>query len=290
MDPLIALYRERLNLQGATFSLIEHEDAMVALVYKVTGANGSQLILKICSRPDDYLRELYFLRYFATLLPVPRIVQAVPPEAEISGAILMECLPGTLLTTEELTDELAYELGLLLAGIHLNRTAGYGDLIKPDTLSATPHIPFTAKFEEGLAECAEHLPKELIGKCRSYYNTHLYLLDSIDGPCIIHRDFRPGNVLVHAGKLQGIIDWSSARTGFAEEDFCLMEHGEWPNKKAFLAGYASIRPVPNYMAIMTLLRLNKAIGTVGFTVKRGTWENSHARIYQLNRRFLETFF
>jgi hypothetical protein len=47
----------------------------------------------------------------------------------------------------------------------------------------------------------------------------------------------------------------------------LMEHGEWPSypssKKAFFSGYASIRPVPDYSAIMPFLRLNRAIATIG---------------------------
>ena len=34
MDHLISLYQQRLNLEGASFSPIEHEEAMVALVYK----------------------------------------------------------------------------------------------------------------------------------------------------------------------------------------------------------------------------------------------------------------
>ncbi len=41
----------------------------------------------------------------------------------------------------------------------------------------------------------------------------------MDGTCVVHRDYRPGNLIVHDGKLQGIIDWTGARTSFAEEDF-----------------------------------------------------------------------
>ena len=94
----------------------------------------------------------------------------------------------------------------------------------------------------------------------------------------MHRDFRPGNIIVHEGKLQGIIDWAGARASFAEEDLCSLEHGEWSNNphsiKPLLAGYASIRPVPDYMRLIPFLRLNKAIATIGFTVKRGTWANT----------------
>ncbi|HXF28491.1 MAG TPA: phosphotransferase [Chlamydiales bacterium] len=138
------------------------------------------------------------------------------------------------------------------------------------------------------------MTQTLLKQCRHYYDTHIDLLASADGPCMIHRDFRPGNVIVHEGKLAGIIDWASGRAGFAEEDFCPLEHGEWPIhptcKKSFLAGYASIRPVPDYSTIMPLLRLSRAFATIGFTVKRGTWKSSHARVYQSNRQFLETFF
>jgi Ser/Thr protein kinase RdoA (MazF antagonist) len=266
---------------------------MVAIVYRITKPNGMQLILKICDRSKDYLREVYFLKYFAGKLPVPRIIQLVEPETNIHGAILMECLPGTLLATTDFTDALAYEMGSLLARIHENRMAGYGDLIQPQDLNPDPRVHFTLKFEEGLEECSNHLPNALLEQCRRYYDAHLNLLSSVDGPCMIHRDFRAGNVIVGDGKIQGIIDWSSARASFAEDDFCPMEHGEWPSdaisKESFLSGYASIRPVPHYSTIMPFLRLNRAIATIGFTVKRGTWEGSSARLYQFNRRFLETF-
>lgn len=293
MDSLINLYQQRLNLQDATFSLIDHEDAMVATVYRVTQPDSTQLIIKICRRSNDYLREVYFLNHFVDTLPVPRIIAVVPPEKDVSGAILMECLPGTLIKMREFTDTLAREMGSLLARIHLNRVTGYGDLIYPHELNPDPRIYFTFKFEEGLAECNRHLPKALIEKCRHYYDKNLNLLTSADGPCMIHRDFRAGNVIIYEGKIKGIIDWSSARASFAEEDFCPLEHGEWPShpssKNSFLAGYATIRPIPDYSAMMPLLRLSRAIAIIGFTLKCNTWESNHTRLYKINRQFLDDF-
>ncbi|MFI5343449.1 MAG: hypothetical protein ACHQUC_04435 [Chlamydiales bacterium] len=82
MKTLITWYQQRLDLKNATFSRIDHDDTMVAIVYKITQSNGIHLILKICERPNDYLREVYFLQFFSGKLPVPRIIQLVlPPRA-----------------------------------------------------------------------------------------------------------------------------------------------------------------------------------------------------------------
>ncbi len=287
----LAFYRTHLNLLNASFSLIDHEDAMVATVYKVTSSDGKTFILKVCNRKNDYLREVYFLNHFAGKVPVPQIAQVIEPIGDIHGAILMEYLPGALLNGEDLIDQLAFEIGACLAKIHLNRVGGYGDLIQTDQLSSDPRLPFTLKFHEGIEECRSHLQEHLTEQALEYYESHVDILKDSDGPCLIHRDFRPGNLIVHEGQLQGIIDWSSARAGFSEEDFCSLETGEWcisdANKKSFLSGYNSIREIPNYALVMPLLRLSKAIATIGFTVKRGTWNNRDGKIYRFYRHWLE---
>jgi Ser/Thr protein kinase RdoA (MazF antagonist) len=292
-DALISLYKELMGLQEAHFALIDHEDAMVATVFKVMMPNGFPLVLKICSRASDYEREVYFLKHFAGVVPVPRLIDHSPPKADIHGAILMECLLGRLLRIEDLNHELMKEIGSLLARVHLDPVKGYGNLTESDTLSSDPRISFTMKFEEGMDECRDYLPSTLLAHVRRYYDEHLDLLLLTDGPCIVHRDFRPGNVIVDQGKIQGIIDWSSARGGFAEEDFCPLEFGEWSTnpsyRDSFLAGYARIRKVPHYQRILPLLRLSRAIGAIGFTVKRGTWKSKGAKIYQFNRQLLESF-
>jgi aminoglycoside phosphotransferase (APT) family kinase protein len=289
MNHLIAQYKQLLDLRDSRFSLIEHEDAIVAVVYKVTAASGKEYVLKICSRQGDYLRESYFLKFLEGKIPIPRIIQLVEPEKDIHGAILMECLPGNLLNVTEINEKLAHETGCILAKIHATKTQGHGDLAQPNQLSIDPRIPFTLKFEEGIEECKDHLPGSLIDQCRIAFDRQINLLSEADEPCIVHRDFRPGNVMVFNNQIQGVIDWSSGRGGFAEEDFCPIEQGEWSqsHKKAILTGYASIRPIPHYLELMPLLRLSKAIGVIGFTVKRGTWNSSHSRLYQWNRSHLE---
>lgn len=225
---------------------------------------------------------------------LPAIKEVIPSGIDIKGAVLMECLPGTLLTKDDLTESLAFEIGSQLGLIHSNSTKGYGDLTNPNELHSDPRAPFTAKFEEGMAECSGHLSEELLKQCRQFYDDHILLLLSADGPCIIHRDFRPGNLIIQNNKLQGIIDWASARASFSEEDFCSMEFGGWLNdssiREAFLQGYSTIRPVPNYQSLLPFLRLSRAIATIGFTVKRGTWNNVNSGLYQIHYQFLKSFF
>jgi Ser/Thr protein kinase RdoA (MazF antagonist) len=294
MDNLIDLYQQFLNLKNYTFSRITHSDAMVAIVYKLTHPTNTPLILKICERSSDYFREVYFLKLFNGMLPVAPIVNIVEPTLGLHGAILMEYLPGRLLQASDLNEKLAYDIGSILACIHINRLTSYGDLTQPHNLSLDPCVNFTAKFKEGLDECEHNLPQDLLEQCRNYYDLHINLLKVVDGPCVIHRDFRPGNIIVNNGKLEGIIDWASGRAGFATEDFCPLEIGEWPinsiAKKSFLAGYASIRPIPDYEAIMPLLILNRRIATLGFLIKHDRWDNTNYDLYQVNRANLENFF
>ncbi len=290
IDNLAEVYRQKLNLPNATFTHIDHKEAMVATVFKISQPESPDLILKVCSRKGDFLRESYFLNLFAGKLPIPKIIQLIKPEKKLNVAILMECIHGELLTSDTITHTLAEKIGSLLAHIHLEHAKGYGDLTDPDHLSDDPRIPFKMKFEEGLDECKGHLPDKLLETCWQHFDKDINLLLSADGPCIIHRDFRPGNIIAAYGKVQGIIDWSSGRGGFAEEDFCPLECGEWPEgcKSSFLKGYASIRKVPNYKPIMPLLRLSRTVAAVGFTVKRGIWESRNSKLYQLNRRYLES--
>ncbi|MCP5507649.1 MAG: aminoglycoside phosphotransferase family protein [Chlamydiales bacterium] len=294
MDNLTEVYRDCLDLNRAVFSRIDHNDTMVAVVYRVDQPAEKSLILKICTRDKDFHRELYFLNALAGVLPIPKVEKVVEPIGGRAGAILMECLEGSLLTESDWSNELANEVGTNLALLHSKRADVYGDVTQSESYAKNARDYFKDKFFEELNECANHLPKETISSCVDYWESHQNLLEGVDGPCIVHRDFRPGNMIVYNGKLVGVIDWASARFGFAEQDFCSMEHRSWPknskHKQALLAGYSTIRKLPNHNAVMPLLRLGRALAVIGFTVSSGTWEGKDKEIYQYNRKFLDGFF
>lgn len=280
------LYTEKLSLTGATWSLIKHEEAIVAWVFMVELPGGEQRVLKVCPRNGDSRREAYCLQRLGGKVPVPQLLKQVDAESGLPGAVLMEYLPGVPLSTVTCDMTFAHQAGALLAHIHEERTAGFGDMINPMELSCDPVATVLAKFVENLQECQGHLSDALLQACRRIVDRDVHLLDSVDGPCIAHRDFRPRNLLVSDAGIQGIIDWSSSRSWFAEEDFTPLEHGDWTDsqevKEAFLRGYASVRAVPEYRRLMPLLGLTQALGAVGFTIKHGTWQTKHLQLYTSN--------
>ncbi len=165
------------------------------------------------------------------------------------------------------------------------------EIIQSNDLSLDPSYYCSLKFKEELDECGQHLPESILDHCRHYYTANANHLSYVDGPCITHRDFRPGNVIINQRNVQGVIDWAGARAGFAEEDFSSLALGEWSTqeeiKKTFLEGYSSIRTVPNYDKIMPFLQLSRAIAIVGFTLKSGTWKTSNAKLFHQNFKLLK---
>lgn len=293
MDDLLSTYRARFNLNRARFLRIDHGDTMIAVVYKVERPSSTPLILKICPREQDYHHEIHALNLLSGQMLLPAVIDTHAPTIDIPGAILMECQEGHPLASEDWNDRLAYSLGTYLAQLHQHRTEAYGKLAPLDTPFESARTYFETKFTEELEECTGHLPDTLIKRCERYLSLCGHKLDAVDGPCIIHRDFRPANIMVHNGALTGVIDWASSRSGFAEQDFCPMEHGQWiantEHRTAFLNGYASIRPVPNFPPLTPLLRLGRSLAIIGFCVKSDTWKSRNRDIYSMNRRFLEEF-
>lgn len=150
---------------------------------------------------------------------------------------------------------LARELGANLARLHAVRPprAALGFLGEPapdharasvaayrrdlDALGAATGEAWPA-LEWGLAWCALHAPEPL-------------------PPCLLHRDCRTGNYLVHDGRLAALLDWEFAGWGDPREDLGWMLARCWrfarPDREAggiaaagdFLAGYAEAggRPI-----------------------------------------------
>ena len=288
--PNIDHYRHHFRLSDALFVPITHAYTNVAIVYTIQRKEGVPYILKICSNAKDYRNEYYFLKRFAHTLPVPQLIDIHEPISHAYGALLMSYIPGQLLQSSALTNTIAHDLGQLLAQIHTTPLIGDNDF-PHGALDPTPHNFFKKKIHEGLQECSLQLPRAFMDQCHHFYTSQQHLLDSIDESCITHRDFGPRNILVQNNAVTGIIDWSSASATFPAEDFCFLEHHEYPiealHKKAFLSGYVSIRPVPDYHKIMPLLLFSKALAIIGFSIKRNLWQTTMASDYQASYTVLK---
>lgn len=294
MDIDLNAYKTFFSLNDAQFTLIEHEDAIVSIVYKIETSDNKLLILKISPRKEQISREAYALKCFSSLLPVPKVIKIMPPSTLMPGAVLMTFIPGEILKTSEVTPTIAFSAGICLAKVHTYRTTGFCDSIESNQIEPSATLYFKEKFLKSLDECHEILSKSLYSQLKRYLRDQHKVLSQVDGPCIIHRDYRPGNILIQDGQLKAVIDWAASRSSFAEEDFCPLEFNEWPDnpiiKTSFLDGYKTIRNVPDYGKIMPLLKLHRSLATIGFLIRKNTWTETTKQLFDAKFNHIKQFF
>ncbi len=197
----VNFYIEKLNLEAKSICKIEHEDSLSADVYALELKDNTSLILKICSNADRYKREVYFLNRLQDTIPVPKIIDHHEP------ALLMEYLPGQILRAATFTQEQSFAMGKLLAQLHEMRTSNYGDLTRPGQ-NTGPIQEMIDYLEESIDECKQVVEPALLDKAKKYVEQNMVSSEVFDGPCIVHRDFKPGNVFMHDDKITGLIDWA----------------------------------------------------------------------------------
>jgi Ser/Thr protein kinase RdoA (MazF antagonist) len=273
---MVEEYLQALDLKVRVVTPVVHEDAISSTVYKIDLQNRKTAILKICYSPDRYRRELYFLESLKTQFLVPSVFGKVEPSIELKGAILMECLSGDPLSESTLSSDMAFTMGHLLASLHLLGAKKYGDLSLGEGIPSDPIRELTLDFQESLVECKDILSASLLSQVEQYFATNLPLADRLDGPCIVHRDFKPGNIIAEKQKVLGVIDWENSRGSFAEEDFVRMDLLVWSHseksKQPFLEGYQSVRKLPNIEEMLPFLRIVRALGAIRIYRSQGNLE------------------
>lgn len=287
-------YINKLNLQPTKTTKIDDAESISSTVYKITLKDNKKLILKISYSKQRYNRETYFLNKLKNLIPVPKIINSIEPTEEKNGAILMEFLNGHILPPQNLSDKQSFEMGKLLAQIHNHRGQHYGDIAN-NKIYKDPLKELFDNFDESLTECKDVINPLLLKKSEEYFKSKMLKIKIFDGPCIIHRDFKPGNIIFDKdNEILGLIDWENSKYGFASEDFIRMDQLIWQNKpktkKYFLDGYSKIRKLPSLKELLPLLRVCGAFGAIGFTVARNKWETEYKYIFDANLNFIINFF
>lgn len=267
-------YLDKLNLSASRIVEIDHDETLSAAVYRIDPGG----ILKIYWNKERFDRELHFLTFLQGKYPVPKILDNVSDEKH--PAILMEYLDG--LPIKDLGEKTAWKMGELLGKLHRI----------PQQEKCDPLAEMKSYLFRSLTECQGYLSQDLLTKTELFFESQVPLLKEVDAPCIVHRDFKPGNLVAQNGDILGVIDWENARITFAEEDFTQMELLYWEKdpstRKPFMEGYQSVRSLPNVKEMMPLLKVLKSLGAIGFTLERGTWGTTHTSIYATNLERLKT--
>lgn len=125
--------------------------------------------------------------------------------------------------------------------------------------------------------CEEILDSELFDKCILHFEQVFKELPPPDGPCLVHLDFRPGNILVNDDSVTGIIDFESSRGGSSEIDFTKVYRDIWKKqpltRTAYVSGYQSIRPIIDLDKILPFYSFFDAFSSVAWCKKRGIEKN-----------------
>ncbi len=290
-DKALLHLAKRCGLERALWTLIDHDDAIVSPVYKVQDVDGICYIVKTFHHAPHAQRELYGLQTFAASGLVPKVFKVIPADECVLAAIVMEYIPGVIGTKETFVGSVAYQAGKFLAQVHMHTKEVYSEV---DGTDAFVHARdyFVHKHEKYFDECKPYLSAGLLERCKQYYRTHLYLLDSVSSACMVHRDFRPGNMIIRDESLVGVIDWAACKIGFAQEDFVALEHTYWPfndaGKKSFLDGYKTVSCVPEYQEVMPLLRMMRALNIQAFLFKKSLHTGKAAWLYEYNNEYLHS--
>ena len=267
------------NLDVANIEPVEESFSSVVRI--LTLASGERLVLKIPFIQRKLFRELRALQDLQGDLPVPEVVDYWIRGDDSPGALLLSILPGKIITGD-VAPELASALGVLLATLHTHELARFGEVFEAAEEAPLGWWAMLERvFQRWQLLCAGVMPPDLLKKGLDHYAKLCSSLPEPDGPCWAHFDFRPGNVLVQGTRITGLIDFESARGGSADLDFTKMKNQVWDicpgTKKAFLNGYASVRPLPDIESTLPLYALHNAFGGIAWCVRRSSTEDPFFR-------------
>lgn len=127
-------------------------------------------------------------------------------------------------------------LGQFLLALHQKPVAEAAARGVPDARESRSRL--TATLAGMRADVLPRLPAELAG-------TGAALLDRVAGSpadTLVHGDLGPGHLLVHVGRLHGVIDWTDAHVGDPAVDLAWALHGSPPGFAAGVAATYGARP------------------------------------------------
>ncbi|MBD2864007.1 phosphotransferase family protein [Paenibacillus oceani] len=248
-------------------------------VYKLILARGEHVFVKIPFNKDKLFREFQILETLKDIIPVPKVLDIWYGDETITGALLLSAIQGVP-CTGVIDEKLSFQIGMYHAMLHEVKAPGYGyhltdgyQLLEQNNW----RLHIQSNFEKWKEPCKEILDPELYERCILHFDRVFSALPDPDGPCMVHMDFRPGNILVNGNEVAGIIDFESARGGSSEIDFTKVNRYIWEvnprTKIPFIEGYQSIRPMLALERALPLYDIYDAFSSVVWCKNRGIEKN-----------------
>jgi Ser/Thr protein kinase RdoA (MazF antagonist) len=155
-------------------------------------------------------REASALRALATHPDVPALLATSEDGGTIT--LLIEGLDGTpWANVADSPRGLLRQLGRSMALLHQSRAESFDGVESWHDLLIGNADRYVASIGADDRELAE--------RARAMLSRHMVDVPASCEPCLVHFDLRPGNVLVRAGQLVGIIDFEACRGGHPSMDF-----------------------------------------------------------------------
>ncbi|WP_018755497.1 phosphotransferase family protein [Paenibacillus terrigena] len=274
---LIQTIIRRFNLN--VLSIDNVPESFSSQVYKLDLTSGETVYAKIPYNRDKLYREYRMLEMLSEVLPVPKVLDFWSGDDFISGALLLSQIQG-IPCTGNIDDELAFQIGVHHAKLHDVKMPRYGvegidgfQFLHQNNW----RLYIKNNFEKLTEPCKEVLERGLFEKCINHFESAFSVLPHPDGPCVVHMDFRPGNILTNNNEVVGIIDFESARGGSSEIDFTKLNRYVWEvnpqSRVSYKEGYSTIRPLMELETILPFYDFYDAFSAVVWCKNRGIEKN-----------------
>lgn len=263
---LVAKCAERFGLHIEAIG--EVPESYSSQVFVLSLARGEKAVLKIPYNRTKFKRELNTLTMLEDVLPVPRVLDCWEGDGETPPALLLSFLDGEPIQGQ-IDKDLAWQMGHLLGSMHTIPMPEYSLVSQEKSdWKRSLEIMVSAWIGETKGLFSEKESKDIEQQCK----TLLDRLPSPQGPVLIHMDYRPGNILIHNGKIRGLIDFESSRGGEVEIDFSKIKVEVWEQyqgtKETFLAGYGNTGVQHRWEETQDFYDYFMALGAVAWSLRR----------------------
>lgn len=256
-------------------------------VYVLTLKSSEKVVLKIPFNSQKLEREKKTLELLNGKVCVPKVINYYEGDDTIPGALLISYIDGEPLTGN-ITEDLSYQMGVMLAKIHSISLKKYGE-IETEGESDNPNVYIDSLreiYNKNSVFCEKVMDSKKLSMCNEIFDYYFSKLPTPDGSCLIHSDYRMGNILVKDSKVVGIIDFEVANGGLAEADFSLLKSEIFDiyngSKESFFNGYKTIRKLPDLDNTLPFYEFLTAFSRIGWCIKRAE-TNEHFYFEFINK-------